>query len=547
MSPHPKPEQPPSPFAIALFRNVWTGTLISSFGVTIQGVGAAWLMTRLTSSPTMIALVATSTVVPIMLFALLAGAMADSFERRSVMIAAQLGIIAVSITLTVFAYMDWLTPGLLLLFTFAVGCGLAFNGPASQAVVGEIVPRPVIPAAVALNSMTFNIARSLGPAIGGAVVAATNAAAAFLLNALSSIPLIIVLARWKPARLDNPLPRERIWHAMQAGLRFGAMSPDILRVMPRAGLFGFAIAALSGLMPVIAKDQLGGGALTFGLLLGAYGVGSVAAGLALSRLRRHRSSEQLVVLSSLAAAIGTAIVAFSPFLLLSMAGLLIAGVGWVLALSTCNTAIQLAAPRWVVARMLSLYQMTTFGGFAVGAAAFGALADAMGLMTALLVAASIHLISVAYGWLLPIVEAERDLSPFDWQAPDLVVPIEGRSGPIIISITYEIEEHDSHRFLQLMQERRRVRRRDGAHGWRLMRDLGHPNRWIERYDFPTWHEYLRHNTRPTLADADNWQAVRALHSGATPPVVSRFIERQTGNLPSGREPSARELADYPIT
>lgn len=536
----------PSPFTVRLYRNVWAGTLVSNFGSTIQGVGAAWLMTRLTSSPAMVALVTTSTVLPIMLFALLAGAMADSFERRKLIICAQLAMLVVSAALTVFAYLDWLTPGSLLFFTFAIGCGLAINGPASQAIVGEIVPRPVIPGAVALNSMNFNIARSLGPAIGGAIVASINASAAFLFNALSYIPLIAILTRWQPPRPQTTLPRERIWHGMMAGLRYASMSPDILRVMPRSALLGFAIAAVTALMPVLAKDQLNGGALTYGLLLGAYGAGSVAAGFALTRLRRTLSSEQLVMLSSLAAGLGTVVVAFSPYVVLSMLALAFVGVGWVLALSTCNTTIQLAAPRWVVARMLSLYQMATFGSFAAGAAVFGALANSMGVAEALLASASVHLVSLVLGRIMPIFQNERDLSPFVWQTPSPAIPVEGRSGPVIISITYRIAEADVPRFLELMQERRRIRRRDGARRWTLMRDLADVEVWKERYDFATWHDYLRHNTRPTQADAETSKAVRALQIGETPPTISRFIDRQPGIASIADDTGAGELSDITV-
>ena len=535
-------ERPASPFSIGLYRAVWLGTLTSGFGGTIQGVGAAWAMTRLSHSPALISLVATSTVLPIMLFALLAGAMADSFDRRTVMIVAQIGILIVSLALTACAWFDLLTPPVLLCFTFAVGCGLAFNAPASQAIIGEIVPRPVLPSAVAYSSMSFNIARSLGPAIGGVVVAAAGAAVAFLINALSYLPLIFVLTRWRPTRPERQLPRERVLLAMKAGVRYAAMSPDILRVLPRAALFGVAVAPLSGLMPVIARDHLHGGALTYGLLLGAYGVGSVASGFALAPLRARLSSEQLVVFSSLATAAGTVTVAISPWLVLTMLALALAGVGWLLALSTCNTAVQLASPRWVVARTLSLYQMSTFGGFAVGAALFGALANAIGLQESLLAAAVLHLVSVALGRFLPIVEEERDLDPLQWQEPDVVLPIEGRSGPIVISIIYDIAPDDIPGFLMLMQERRRVRRRDGARAWTLMRDLNQPLRWVERYDVPTWHDYVRHNARATRADTENWTAICSLHRGAEAPTVTRLIERQVATLPDTRQPTARELS-----
>ncbi|MDG6079875.1 MFS transporter [Erythrobacter litoralis] len=542
-------QQPPpatkvsSPFATPFFTALWLTTLVSSFGTTIQGVGAAWLMTDLSGSPAMVSLVQTSMVSPIMLFSLLAGALADGFDRRLVMILSHISMLIASVGLVLFAWAGLLTPTILLAFTFAIGCGLAFNAPASQAIVGEIVPRPALPAAVAYNSMTFNIARSLGPAIGGAVVGAAGAVGAFVLNAFTYLPMLAVLSRRPPTEQRGTLPRERMWHAMAAGVNYTRMSPDILRVMPRAALFGFAIAAVSGLLPIVAKDKLDGGPLVFGLLLATYGAGSVAAGFLVRPALTRLGSEKVVALASICAAAGTAIVAISPWIALTALALIFVGVGWVLALSTCNTVVQLAAPRWVVARALSLYQMAAFGAMAAGAASFGVLGSSIGIETALLIAASIHVLSIVLGQFLPLIDEERDLAPNNWQEPDLALPIEGRSGPIVISVTYDIDEADVPAFLALMGERRRVRKRDGAHGWTLLRDLGSPERWIERYDVATWHDYIRHNQRPTAADAANWTAILALHRGDFP-LITRLIERQTGGLPASREPSARELASF---
>ncbi|WP_238532515.1 MFS transporter [Novosphingobium pentaromativorans] len=531
-----------SPFKVPFFRTLWVTMLISAFGTNIQGVGAAWLMTELSGSASMVALVQTSMVLPLMLFSLLAGALADGFERRTVMIAAQLSMLVASLGLIACAVLDLLTPSILLAFTFIIGSGMAFNAPASQAAIGEIVPRPALPGAVAYMSMTFNIGRSLGPALGGIIVGALGAVGAFAFNAFTYLPLTAVLLRWKPPETDTSLPRERIFHAMAAGIHYTRMSPDILRVIPRAALFGFGVAAVSGLMPVIAREELGGGPLTYGLLLGAYGIGSVAAGFVVRPLLERLGSEKVVLLASLCAMAGTTTIAFSPYIALSMLALTFVGIGWVLALSSCNTVVQLAAPRWVVARTLSIYQMGAFGAMAIGAATFGTLADHIGVPYALLAAAGVHLASILIGRVLPIVDVERDLDPHDWNEPDLALPIEGRSGPIVISIAYEIDRDDVPRFLALMTERRRVRRRDGAHGWTLMRDLNAPDRWVERYDVATWHDYIRHNKRHTVADTENWSEILALHRGDGRPRVTRLIERQTANLPGARLPSAREMS-----
>ena len=409
------------------------------------------------------------------------------------------------------------------------------------------MPRPALPGAVAYMAMTFNIGRSLGPALGGLIVGAAGAIGAFAFNAFTYLPVISVLFGWKAPAIDTSLPRERILHAMAAGVRYTMMSPDILRVIPRAALFGFGIAAVSGLMPVIAREQLGGGPLTFGLLLGAYGLGSVAAGFVVRPMLERFGSEKVVILASLSAITGTVAIAFSQFTILSMIALLFVGVGWVLALSACNTVIQLAAPRWVVARTLAIYQMAAYGAMASGAASFGVLADHVGILYSLLAASSVHLASILIGRALPIVDIERDLDPYEWSEPDLALPIEGRSGPIVISIAYEIAEENVSRFIGLMAERRRVRRRDGAHDWTLMRDLNSPTLWVERYDVATWHDYIRHNRRHTVADTQNWHEILALHLADEPPMVHRLIERQTANLPGPRQPTAREMSGFTQT
>jgi MFS family permease len=495
----------------------------------------------------MIALVQASTTLPIMLLSLWAGAVADNLDRRRVMLAAQGFMLAVSVALAVCAWMGVLSPWLLLGFTFLIGCGTAINGPAWQASVGDMVPRSVLPSAVALNSMGFNIARSLGPAIGGAIVAAAGAAAAFLTNALSYIGLIAVLARWQPNYAPRLLPRETLGIAMTAGLRYVRMSPSIRTVLIRASLFGVAASAVPAMMPLIARDLVTGGPLTYGALLGAFGIGAVGGALGSVRLRRRWPTEHVVRLAATGLAIGAATAAVSPWLVLTLAALLLAGAGWVLALSTFNVTVQMAAPRWVVARALALYQMAAFGGMTAGSWLFGSIAEGRGVSSALLVAAGVQLLSVVVGLRLPLPDIETaNLDPRGWETPDTQVPVEPRSGPVVVTIDYRIATADIVSFLRVMAERRRIRRRDGAHHWALLRDLNDPELWIERYHVSTWLDYIRHNQRRTLADHANSEALLALHRGSELPRVHRMIERQTGSLPATRLDGPREMAD-PMT
>ena len=525
----PDRTSPLAPLKHDTFRFVWFASLVSNFGGLIQAVGAAWMMTSISDSVNMVALVQASTALPIMLFSLISGALADNFDRRRVMLIAQGFMLAVSLLLTVFAYFGLITPWLLLMFTFLIGCGTALNNPSWQASVGDMVPREVLPAAVALNSVGFNITRSVGPALGGIIVAAAGAAAAFAVNTLSYLPLLVVLLRWKPNIPPNILPRETMGRAISAGLRYVAMSPNIGKVLFRGFVFGLSASAILALMPLVARDLIGGGPLVYGVLLGAFGVGAVGGALISARLREVMSSEAIVRLAFAGFALSAMITALSPYSLLTDAAMLIGGACWVLALSLFNVTVQLSTPRWVVGRALSLYQTTTFGGVAGGSWLWGVAADQFGAGPALMGSSVLLLVGAVLGlrYALPEFTA-LNLDPLNrFSEPHLKLDLLPRSGPIVIMIDYKIAEDDVPEFLAAMSERRRIRIRDGAGHWALMRDLEIPELWTESYHTPTWVEYVRHNQRRTQADAASVDRVRRLHQGPDAPRVHRMIERQT--------------------
>ncbi|MBB5984629.1 MFS transporter [Sphingobium lignivorans] len=534
---------PSSPLRLPLFRAVWMASLASNFGGLVQSVGASWTMASMGASAEMVALVQSSVSLPIVLLSLWAGAVADNLDRRKVMLCAQSFMLVASVILALAAWAGLLTPWALLGFTFLIGCGTAVNGPAWQASVGEMVPRPMLPEAVALNSMGFNIARSLGPAIGGAIVAVAGAAAAFATNAVSYVGLILVLARWKPDRPPRTLPRESLGLAMLAGVRYVSLSPAIRIVLVRAIIFGVPGAAIPAMMPLVARDLIAGGPLTYGILLGAFGIGAVGGALASRRLRSRFSTEMIVRLASLAVATGACLTAFLGYLLPTLVALALAGGGWVLALSTFNVSVQMASPRWVVARALALYQMAAFGGLAAGSWLFGVLADHHGVAAALAIASVVQLLGLALAFLMPLPAIEDlDLAPADgWREPETALRIEPRSGPIVVTIEYRVAEENVPRFLAAMDERKRIRRRDGASHWTLLRDLAEPQLWVERYHVATWLDYVRHNRRRTKADQANTEELRSLRIEGTEPVVHRRIERQTSSLPRSRAPDAGEL------
>jgi MFS family permease len=532
----PRAMQPPSalsPLRYPVFRNVWAANALGGLGGLIQSVGAAWLMISITQSADMVALVQTSLTLPIVLLSLVAGAMADNHDRRKVMLGAQIFLFLVSVALMTCAWTGLITPWLLLAFTFAIGCGTAFNAPAWQASVGDMVPRAELPGAVALNSMGFNIARSIGPAIGGLIVAAAGAAAAFAVNAFSYLPLITVLARWRPVRPPRTLPRETLGLAVSAGIRYVAMSPAISTVLLRSAVFGIAASSVMALLPVVAKFLLGGGPLTYGLLLGAFGLGAVGGALGNARLRQVMSTEGIVRSATVAFAGAAAIVGLTNLTIATMVGMFVAGAGWLLALATFNVSVQMSAPRWVVARALSLYQMAAFGGLAAGSWLWGEVAAALSVSAALSIASAVMLATAALGRWLPLAqttELNLDLLA-TWKEPSTAVPVDARTGPVVITIEYHIRESDLDEFMAAMTERRRIRRRDGARNWRLLRDLADPGIWIERYETPTWLDYIRHNSRITHHDAMIPQRLRALHRGPGGPRVRRMIERQSTRTP----------------
>ncbi len=518
-----------APLQDSTFRGMWLGTLVSNFGGLIQAVGAAWLMTSLTESANMVALVQSATTLPVMLLSLASGAIADSFDRRKVLIVAQAFMFAVSAALAVCAWSGLVTPWILLGLTFLLGCGVAFNNPSWQASVGDLMPRPLLPAAVALNSMAFNITRSLGPAIGGAVVAAVGAAGAFAINMLSYLPFIFLLVRWRPQRPPQTLPRERLFTAMGAGVRYAAMSQGLLSIYARAFLFGFSTIAILALLPLVTQRFESGGPVTYGVLLGAFGIGAVGGALMTGRVRAAFSNETLARGAFLIFATSAAICALSGTIVVTALGLVGGGAAWVTALSLFNTSVQLSTPRWVVGRALSLYQASAFGGMAMGSWLWGALADRYGLAEALGIAAFTMILGAAAGLRIPLPRMLAvDLDPLNrFREPSVAIDIQPRSGPIAILIEFRIAEENLERFLAAMTERSRIRRRDGAQHWTLTRDLEDPELWYEYYQTPTWTDYVRHNTRPTLADAAVGDTLRALHKGPERPKVHRMIVRPT--------------------
>ncbi|WP_226781257.1 MFS transporter [Oceaniglobus trochenteri] len=488
-----------SPFRHKTYRTLWLSSQASNLGGLIQSVGAAWLMTDLTDSPTMIALVQSSITLPIMVFSLTAGVFADSFNRRRIMLFAQCFMLTVSSILAVLAYFDFLNAWLLLSFTFLIGCGVALHNPSWQASIRDLVPREELHAAVALNSVGFNLMRSIGPAIGGMVVAVGGAAFAFAMNAVSYVSIIIALTVWSPPDEARRLPNESFFAALSTGLRYVSMSHHLLRVILRGGLFGFAAVSILALMPVVARDSLGGSAITYGILLGCFGLGAIGGAFSSGWLRVRLGNERLVELGFGSYALGTLCFALSPNAVLAGISLLGCGCGWVLVQSTLNVSIQRGSPRWILGRALSMHQTTVFGGMAIGAWMWGRVSDEWSTTAALLVATAILVCGIVLGVVSRIVDVDSDeLEPAEgFSSARPRMNLMARSGPILISVEYEIDHDSEEQFLAVIKERRRMRMRDGARHWTLARDLENPDLWTESFYFPTWSKYHLYNLRRT--------------------------------------------------
>lgn len=362
-----------SPFRYPIFRAIWIANLFSNLGSTLQGVGAAWLMTELTPSHQLVALVQASATVPIMLFGVFAGAIADNYDRRTVMLAAQVGMLLVSSVLAALTYAGLISPVLLLAFTLTVGIGTALNSPAWQASVRQQVDQAELPQAIALNSISFNIARSIGPALGGVLISLWDVSFAFAINAVSYIGLIVVLLWWRPEA--RQIERRPILPAVGVGLRYCATNGALRRILVRGFALGFSLAAYQALLPTVVSDHLEGDEFDFGMMLGLFGIGSIVAAPFIAAIRRRLGLEGILALGAGMFAFSMSLIAEIHTVTYALPAAFLSGMAWVLILTTINTAVQMRSPDAILGRCLSIYQAITFGGMAIGSWVFGALAD----------------------------------------------------------------------------------------------------------------------------------------------------------------------------
>ncbi len=534
-----------APFAHRTFALFWYASLVSSFGSMIQTVGASWLMTTIAPSADQVALVQTAAALPFFILSLIAGALADTRDRRMIMLVSQSFTLLASIVLAGITMAEAITPSLLLWLTFLIGCGTAVLAPAWQASISDLVPSRQIAPAIMANAVGLNLARSLGPAIGGVIVAAAGAAASFIINAVSYLGMIATLLWWRPQRTRSELPPEPLGSAIAGGLRYVSLSPHLLAILLRCALQSIPIAAVMALMPIVARDLLHGGALTYGVLLGGFGLGAMLGALASAGLRsRFTSDAQLKALSALAFVAMVAI-GQSRWTSLTLVAHVLAGSVWTLGFANFNIAVQLSSPRWVTGRMLATYQTVAFAGIAFGSWGWGLLAHVLGLRESLTLAAVAALISLAAARRLPVSVAPLgSLDPrtrLELNPPR--VPIHPASGPIVVAIEYRVLPEHAAEFVSVVNELGRLRRRDGARAWSVCQDIDATDVWIERFENPTWTDHQRWRTRPTQSDQAIRQRIGRLVVGEHGR-VRRFVVRPPGSEPMGTAPGEdRDVAD----
>ncbi|NIF84765.1 MFS transporter [Comamonas sp. Tr-654] len=516
-----------TPLATPTFRMLWMIWMTANICMWMNDVAAAWLMTSLTTSPVLVALVQSASTMPVMLLALPSGALADILDRRRYFIVTQFWVAAVALLLCLAVLSGQLTPYLLLALVFANGIGLAMRWPVFSALIPELVPKHHLPFAMALNGVAMNASRIIGPLVAGALIASLGSAWVFVLNAVLSIVSGFVLLRWKRQQPANPLGRERLGSAMRVGLQFIQESPRMHAVLLRTVCYFLQAAAIMALLPLTAQrldhgTASSGSAGTFTLLLASMGAGAILGAMLLPRIRQMLSGERTVLAGVAAQSLATLTVAFAPHIAVAVPGMMLSGLALLATANTLGVAAQMALPNWVRARGMSIYQMSIMGSTAIGAAIWGKVASLGSVQISMAVAAVSGLTALLIVQRLnPDRDIEEDLSPSRaFTPPTALTPEAGR---VVVTIEYLIDPARTGAFRDLMQLSRRSRLRQGALSWSLLHSMSQPERFVEQITDESWTEHLRRFERVTTADVALRDRKLSFHKGKEPPVVQRYF------------------------
>lgn len=512
-----------APFRHRVFLVLWIATVVGNIGGWMRDTSSAWAMTSLAPSPLMVALVQAAATLPIFLFSLPAGALADIVDRRRMMIWVQFGLAGVSLTLMLLAWSGKLDPVWLLVLTLLAGVGAALSGPVWQTIVPELVPRADLKPAVALNSLGINMSRAIGPALAGAIIAFAGVAAAYAVDLATYAVTIAALIWWR--REQHPVAEpERLGGAMRAGLRYALASAPLRRVLVRSALFFAPASCYWALLPLVARQEIGGGAGGYGLLLAAVGGGAVGGAMIMPRLRAWLSGETLALCATLLTGAATVGLAFASSLLAGAVVLALAGAAWITMLTTLNATAQGVLPDWVRGRGLAVYLTAFFGTMTAGSLAWGQTAAVTSLDTALIAAGTACALAAVFARLLPLPTGDDDLTPsHHWPAPIVSDGGTPAGGPVMVMIDYRVHSTDQPAFAAAAADLRAIRRRDGAYDWGLMVDAAEPDRVTEWFLVGSWAEHLRQHERVTVADEATQARVRAFHGGDAPPQVRHLV------------------------
>ena len=540
--PAPAPAASPwAPFQRAAFRTIWLAAFASDVGLWMQNVSASWLTTRLTSSVVLISLMVTAANLPAFLLGIPAGVLADIFNRRRILLLTQAWMTGIALLLGLAVLLGYATPGLLLALSFLLAVGPALNETAWQAVVPDLVPAAELPAAISLNGVSINLARVIGPAVGGLILAYYSPGWVFLLAAACFLATLVVVYRWAgpaPDTLVTTLQAERFVSAMRAGVQYVRYAPATHPVLGRAFAFTFGSSALWSLLSAVVARQLHQTAGVYSLLLCSLGAGSIVGVLLLGRLTAWLTLGQRLALAALLMGGGLLALARLTALPLLAAGLVVAGIGWITAMSGFNVAIQTDLPAWVRARVISLYLLTTQGGMALGGAFWGTLAGRLGLVWALQAGALLLAATLLLGWLLPLaapVAAPAGLPPVAGPAGDLAPP--PTDGMVLIEIAYTVRPADVAAFAAAAGRLAAVRQRTGSTRVGLFADVAVPTRLVEVFLAESWREHEQQRARFSAADQATEAAVRAYQTSGLPAVTHLLALGPDGTRPAGPAPA----------
>jgi MFS family permease len=491
-----------APFRHAAFAVIWTATLVSNVGGWMYSAASGWLMTTLNPDPLVVALVQAASTLPIFLFALPAGALADIFDKRKYLLVVETLTTAVSAVYAVMIGLGLATPGNLLLFTFLIGAAGALTIPAWQSVVTQLVPRDELPAAIAANSAGVNVSRALGPALGGAIIAASGIVAPFWINAISNLGIVGALAWWRvPRGASSLLPAERFGGAMLAGLRYARHSPPLRATLVRAAGFFLFVSAYWALLPLVARQQIASGPALYGILLGVIGVAAVSSTFALPWLKSKFGSDQLMALGALGQALAMVLYGIAREPWVALLASVVAGATWIGALATLSVSAQVSLPDWVRGRGLALYTMVFFGCLTLGSAVWGEVASFVGLPAAHFIAAAGAVIAIPLTWRWKLqTGAGSDLTPSMHWPPITELEVARDRGPVLVTVEYRIRVEEREAFLEAIAKLENGRRRDGAFAWGIFEDAAQSGRMVETFLVESWMEHMRQHERVTNAD-----------------------------------------------